>query len=74
MSLVGHIEHLRLRRYLDAAIDGELPPKLTRRVRAHMAACPACTSDEATTRLVKHRLRLLPRLRPAMPPHDRPER
>lgn len=72
MSLAGHIEHLRLRRLLDAAIDGELPPDVDRRVRRHIAACPVCTSDAVTTELVKRRLPFLGRLRPVVPPHDRP--
>jgi anti-sigma factor RsiW len=72
MSLAGHIEHLRLRRLLDAAIDGELPADLDRRVRRHVASCPVCTSDAATTEIVKRRLPFLRQLRPVVPPHDRP--
>lgn len=72
MSLAGRIEHLRLRRFLDAAVDGELPPSLDRRVRRHIAACPMCARDETTTDLIKRRLPIVGRLRPAVPPHDRP--
>jgi anti-sigma factor RsiW len=71
MSLAGRLEHLRLRRFLDAAIDAELDPDLQRRVSRHIAACPACARDEATTRLVKRRLPML-RFRAVVPPHDRP--
>lgn len=71
MPLAGRIEHFRLRRFLDAAIDAELEPGLDARVRRHIAMCPVCTRDEATTWLVKTRLPRL-RFRPVMPPHDRP--
>jgi anti-sigma factor RsiW len=59
MSLAGHIEHLRLRRLLDAAIDGELPPDLGWRVDRHIGSCPVCTRDAATTAIVKRRLPFL---------------
>lgn len=72
MALAGHIEHLRLRRLLDAAVDGELPVDLDRRVRRHIESCPLCRRDAATTELVKRRLPFVGRLGPVVPPHDRP--
>lgn len=72
MSFLGRIEHLRLRRFLDAAIDGELRDDLDRRVRDHITQCPVCSNDEQLTHLVKARLPIVPRSRPAVGPHDRP--
>ena len=70
MSLADLIEHVRFRRYLDATIDDELAAPFVYRVRAHMAACAMCTKDEATTRVMKHRLAKLRSRWPILPPQN----
>ncbi|MGE0139494.1 MAG: zf-HC2 domain-containing protein [Ilumatobacteraceae bacterium] len=70
MSFRGRLEHLRYRRFLDAAIDGELTGEQARRVRAHVSACPRCARDEDLTLTIKRRLGLIRLLRPSNhPPH-----
>lgn len=70
VSLHRRIEHLRYRRYLDAATDDELTGEHARRVRAHVSACPMCTRDEELTIVIKRRLGLIHLLRPPSRRHD----
>ncbi|MGD9701204.1 MAG: hypothetical protein AB7Q42_12720 [Acidimicrobiia bacterium] len=59
MSMLGRIEHLRYRRYLDAHVDGELADaELDRRVALHVERCPMCGQAARVTAVVKHRLSL----------------
>ncbi len=68
MSMLGMVEHLRYRRYLDAHVDGEVTdPNLARRVAEHIARCPMCGHDAHTTTVLKHRLSL----RRFLPTHTR---
>lgn len=68
VSLRGRLEHLRYRRHLDAAIDGELAGEQARRVRAHVSSCPRCAQDEDLTLTIKRRLGLFRLLRPSNRP------
>jgi anti-sigma factor RsiW len=74
VSLLRRIEHLRYRRYLDAALDDELSGHRARRVRAHMSACPLCARDEDLTIVIKRRLGLFHLLRPPSRRHHTDER
>jgi anti-sigma factor RsiW len=65
MSLFGHLEHLRCRRFLDASVDGELTGDRARRVRAHVLTCPRCAEDEEITIVVKRHLGLFRLLHPS---------
>jgi anti-sigma factor RsiW len=64
MSVLGRVEHLRYRGYLDAHVDGELDDsRLAHAVVDHVTRCPMCDRAARTTMVVKHRLslrRLLP--------------
>lgn len=71
MSFRGRLEHLRYRRYLDAAIDGELTGEHARRVRVHVSSCPRCARDEDLTITIKRRLWLSRLLRPSIQPPRR---
>ena len=73
-SLGRRIEHVRLRRYLDAHVDGEIADEtLARKVGGHVAGCPMCDAAADTTMAVKRRLslrRFLPSTRPGdVTPH-----
>jgi anti-sigma factor RsiW len=57
MSVRRSVEHLRLRRHLDAYIDGEIVDRaLSVRVGTHIARCPMCRAAARSTMLVKYRL------------------
>ncbi len=70
MSFLGHLEHLRYRRFLDASVDGELTGDRAHRVRVHMSTCPQCAHDEDLTLVVKRCIGLLRLLHPARPTDD----
>ncbi len=68
MSMLGLIEHLRCRRFLDAHVDGELADSdVARRVAEHVDRCPMCGHAARTTAVLKHRLSL----RRFLPTHTR---
>lgn len=68
MSMLGLLEHVRYRRFLDAHVDGELAdPAHARRVAEHVARCPMCGDAADATAVIKHRLSL----RRFLPTHTR---
>ncbi|WP_395153497.1 zf-HC2 domain-containing protein [Ilumatobacter sp.] len=58
VSLRRHVEHVRLRHYIDAHVDGELQPRLARILEGHVARCARCASDADVTVVLKRRLLL----------------
>ena len=59
MSVRRRVDHLRLRRYLDAYVDGEIDDsRLAHDMADHVAHCPMCAATARTTTVVKHRLSL----------------
>jgi anti-sigma factor RsiW len=51
--------HSRMRRAVDAYVDGELPPARAAAVEAHLTDCWGCSGDAETLRLMKRSLRRL---------------
>lgn len=47
---------------LEAYLDGDLPPAEEDRVRAHLAACPACAAELGLAAAIQKELRSLPQL------------
>lgn len=58
MPIRIRIDHMRLRRFLDAHVDGELDCRLSRRVADHVASCPMCTGTAQLTIVLKRHLSL----------------
>ena len=58
MSWSATVEHMRLRRFLDAHVDRELTDDLAARVVDHVRTCPRCGHDVALTAILKRRLAL----------------
>jgi anti-sigma factor RsiW len=62
MLLAGH---RRMRRDLDAYIDGELPRVRVAAIEAHLEDCWGCSGEADTLRLIKRSLRTLAARRPS---------
>jgi anti-sigma factor RsiW len=54
-----------LERKLSAYLDGELPPRETQAVKAHLAACPSCSAALAAMRAAEADLKGLPSMEPS---------
>jgi anti-sigma factor RsiW len=59
-----HIAHGRMRRAVDAYLDGELPPARAVAVEVHLDQCWGCSGYAETVRLMKRSLRRLAQRRP----------
>lgn len=57
--------HRRMRRDLDAYVDGELPRVRVAVVEAHLNTCWGCSGQADTLRLMKRSLRRLAARRPS---------
>ena len=60
-----HTAHGRMRRAVDAYIDGELSPARAVTVEVHLDECWACSGYADTVRLMKRSLRRLAQRRPS---------
>jgi anti-sigma factor RsiW len=50
---VARLDHLLLRRWLDAYVDAELDLERNERIGRHLTACPRCRQDIELTLRVK---------------------
>jgi anti-sigma factor RsiW len=57
--------HGRMRRAIDAYVDGELPPARAVTVEGHLDECWACSGYADTVQLMKRSLRRLAQRRPS---------
>jgi anti-sigma factor RsiW len=60
-----HTAHGRMRRAVDAYLDGELPAARAVVVRVHLDECWGCSGHAETVRLMKRSLRRLAQRRPS---------
>ena len=60
-----HSAHGRMRRAVDAYLDGELPPARAVAVEGHLDECWGCSGYADTVRLLKRSLQRLARRRPS---------
>ena len=60
-----HTAHGRMRRAVDAYLDGELPPARAVAIEGHLDECWGCSGYADTVRLVKRSLQRLARRRPS---------
>jgi len=57
MVMRGLLAHRRMRRTLEAYLDGELPPQAGSEVARHLSVCWECSTLAETIRLLKRALR-----------------
>ena len=60
-----HTAHGRMRRAVDAYLDGELPPARAVVVEVHLDECWGCSGYADAVRLMKRSLRRLAQCRPS---------
>jgi len=60
-----HTAHRRMRRAVDAYLDGELPPTRAGAVEVHLDECWGCSGYADAVRLMKRSLRRLAQRRPS---------